>query len=1100
MKFLSVQIFMGILLASICCAHNLSGQSIMDKEISLRFDETPLKTVLARIEKVTGARFTYSPSVIEENQRVSIDVFDQKLASLLDELLVPMGISYKVVGDRISLYKPLDAGSQAESVSQLSPAGNLILQVGGVILDRESKPLPGANVIEKGTTNGTTTDADGRFSLNVQSENSVLVFSFIGYVTQEVAVNGRSVIDITLQEDVTSLDEVVVVGYGTQKKVNLTGSVGTVNGETLVISPATNAVAAMQGRLPGVTITQSTGAPGKEEVSILIRGLGTMNNASPMVIVDGIESSMENLSPQDIESVSVLKDASSAAIYGTRAANGVILITTKRGAAGEPQISYNTSFMWQKPTRLPRHLSSAEYAELYNEGNRNEGMAERFSAEDIQKFRSGEDPYNFPNTDWLDLLVTESGFTQDHNLSFSGGNENTKYRTSFEYFDQKGLIKISGHKRYNARINMDTKISNWLSTGVNMSLSHNKVSNGVFPLGIGGDESQYFRQTNTIPPFIANKNADGSWNRYIFGGNPIAWINEGGGSNANNNDLLGSVFAEVKLAKGLTLKGIAGVNYIIDDNKVHQKTIEYGDGTIQGPSYVRDYFGRQLSTSLQSFLNYEHSINKSNFKALLGVQREAYSANVNSAYRQDFPSNDLDQLDAGSTTGWTNSGSASEARLGSFFGRINYDYNDKYLFETNLRRDASSKFGKGNRVGWFPSMSAGWRLSEENFIKDIHWIDNMKVRASWGQLGNHSIDDYLYIQRVTLGQNYDFGGVVVDGAATVNPSNSAISWEKTSELDLGIDVDLFQNRFLSLSADYYDRLTDDILTSVPVSFTFGLDAPVVNAGAMRNKGVEVMLEHYHHIGELEYSVALNAAFNKNTVEKFPEPSKDDLIRAEGVAWNSFYGYQAIGIYDTDAQAAASPHLTGVTVKAGDLIYKDQNADGQIDGDDRVVLGNSIPEITYGFNLGLKYKGFDLSAFFQGANEVYRTLGAETFWPFDTENALSIHLDRTIVSDGKVVRKGNYPRTVISEVDNRVQSSFSVLNASYLRLKTVQLAYNLPTGWLNSVKISKARAYVSGQNLVTFTKFPSAFDPELGYSANYSYPQVKFYSVGLDITF
>lgn len=313
-------------------------------------------------------------------------------------------------------------------------------------------------------------------------------------------------------------------------------------------------------------------------------------------------------------------------------------------------------------------------------------------------------------------------------------------------------------------------------------------------------------------------------------------------------------------------------------------------------------------------------------------------------------------------------------------------------------------------------------------------------------------------------------------------------------------MDLFQNNLLSVSADYYDRFTDDILTSVPVSIAFGLPAPVVNAGAMRNKGLELVLEHTNHVGALEYTVSLNAAHNKNEVEKFLNPSKGDRIRAEGISWDAFYGYEAIGIYDTDAQAAASPHITGVIVKAGDLIYKDQNDDGKIDGDDRVVLGNSIPEFTYGFNFNLKYRNFDLTGLFQGANKVYRTLGSETFWPFDPENALSIHLDRTIVSDGKVVRKGNYPRTVIRETGNRVQSSFSVLDASYLRLKSIQFGYNLPSGWLKTVRISKARAYVSGQNLLTITDFPTAFDPEIGGSATYNYPQVKFYMIGLNLTF
>lgn len=780
MKILSVQTFLALFFASMVCAHDLSGQGILDKEISVRFDNASLKKVLSKIEQVAGVKFTYSPSVIEEDQKVSINASNLTLADLLNELLAPMDIRYKLIADRISLYKPSAFG--LDSTRNAGGTQRLVFPVSGTVMDADSNPLPGANIIEKGTTNGTTSDADGKFSLNVENENSVLVFSFIGYITREEVVSGRQAIDIRLEQDVKNLEQVVVVGYGTQKKVNLTGAVGAIDGDALVISPATSPVAAMQGRLPGVTITQTTGAPGKERMSILIRGLGTMNNASPMIIVDGIESEINNISPQDIESVSVLKDASSAAIYGTRAANGVILVTTKRGKSGVSEVSYNTSFMWQKPTRLPEHLSSAEYAELYNEGNRNEGLAERYSADDISKYRSGVDPYNFPNTDWLGLLISEPGFTQEHNLSLSGGNDVTRYRTSFGYFDQSGIIRQSAHRRYNARINLDSKINSWFTTGLNLGLAHDVVTNGVFPQG-SGDETQFFRQTNYIPPSISNKNADGTWNRYTDG-NPIAWAEEGGIERSDNSHVLGSVFGEIKLLKGLTLKGIAGVNYSLNDGKIHQKTIEYGNGTVQGPSYVRDNLGRDLTTSLQSYLNYENSFDDHAIKVLVGAQRESYTGSYNGAYRQDLPSDELDQLDAGSTTGWTNSGSAYESRLGSYFGRINYSFRDKYLFETNLRRDASSKFASGNRVGLFPSMSAGWRLSEENFIKEIRWIDNLKLRASWGQLGNHSISDYLYIQRITLGQNYDFGGSVVDGAATITPATATFLGRKLPSLTL----------------------------------------------------------------------------------------------------------------------------------------------------------------------------------------------------------------------------------------------------------------------------------------------------------------------------
>jgi hypothetical protein len=362
----------------------------------------------------------------------------------------------------------------------------------------------------------------------------------------------------------------------------------------------------------------------------------------------------------------------------------------------------------------------------------------------------------------------------------------------------------------------------------------------------------------------------------------------------------------------------------------------------------------------------------------------------------------------------------------------------------------------------------------------------------------------MFIQRVKLGQNYNFGGVVADGAATTVATNKIISWEKTTELDLGIDIDLFHNKLLSLSADYYNRYTDDILSTVPVSMMFGLDAPISNAGAMRNKGVELLLEHNNAFGDFQYSVSINVAYNDNKVEKFVNPSKGERIYAEGISWGSYYGYEAIGIYQTDAEALASAHVEGAPVKAGDLIFKDQDTtangqpDGIIDGDDRVVLGNDIPKITYGFNISVKYKDFDLSAFFQGASKVYRNMGSESFWAFDPNNAYRMHLDRTIVEDGAVVKQGYYPRILTTQKHNQDLSSFRVLNASYLRMKNVQLGYTLPAAWLKVVNISKARVYVSGQNLLTFTKFPSGFDPE--YNGSWSYPQVKFYSFGVDITF
>lgn len=968
-------------------------------------------------------------------------------------------------------------------------------EITGVVKDANGEPVIGANVSIKGTTTGTITDIDGQFVLSVP-EGVTLQISFIGYISKDVIVGNNKTFDIQLIEDAKKLDEIVVVGFGTQKKVNLTGSVSAVSGNELSGIPATSVANMLQGKLPGVSITQTSGQPGREGTSIRIRGIGTMNNSNPMVLVDGLESAMDDINPNDIENVSVLKDAAAASIYGTRAANGVILITTKRGKDGKPTVTYNGYVGVQKAVRTLQHLSSAEYAELLNEGKINEGIAPVYSAEDIEKFRNGSDPDNYANTDWLDLLLQGSGLTHNHSVSLSGGTEAARYSASLAYYNQDGLVKNTDHNRYNVRFNLDSKVTDWLKFGMNTSMSRRDIVSPTNPFS--GGLNQIFRQANRIPNSFVNKYTNGTYGRHIDG-NPIAWIEAGGKATSKYSHVLGSVFGELKLMQGLTLKGIAGVDYSFDDGKTHVKEITYGDGSMQGPNFVEDYLERKMTTTLQGLLNYEKSIGKHSLKAMVGVARESYTMNLTKAYRKNFPSNELTGLDAGSTNGWSNSGSALEARIGSYFGRVNYDYDGKYLLEANVRSDGSSKFNKGNRWGTFPSFSAGWRISEEDFIKN-DWLSNLKLRASWGKLGNHRTDDYQYIALITLGEKYNFGNTVADGAAQTKANNANITWETTTELDFGLDGDI-KNGLLTFGIDYYDRYTDNILTSVPVSFIYGLDAPVSNAGAMRNRGLEVQLGHRKSFGKFEYGISGYTAFNNNKVEKYLNPSKGSTIRMEGEAWDSFYGYECIGIFQSDDEVKTSAVHSPFS-KAGDLKFKDQNNDGKIDANDRVVLGNTIPNITYGFNLDLKYRGFDLNAFFQGAADVYRTVDRESMWGFiDGANAQRKHLDRTIVENGVVVKQGHYPRVLISQSHNRVMSSFLAMNSSYLRLKNLQIGYNLPQNFLNGIHLSKARVYVSGQNLLTFTSFPKDFDPEVSSGgAGSSYPQVAFYTIGLDITF
>ncbi|MCD8193912.1 MAG: TonB-dependent receptor, partial [Tannerellaceae bacterium] len=825
--------------------------------------------------------------------------------------------------------------------------------------------------------------------------------------------------------------------------------------------------------------------------------VGTMNNSDPMILVDGLEGSLDDINPADIENISVLKDAAAASIYGTRAANGVILITTKRGKVSKPKLSYNGYVGWQKAIRRMQHLSSARYAELYNEGRLNEGSDPAYSAEEIEKYRNGSDPDNYPNTDWLDLLLQGSGFTHNHALSLNGGNEDTRYAISLGYYNQEGLIKNTSHDRYNVRINVDSKVTRWLDFGINTSLSRREIVAPTNPFNNSVD--QFFRQANRIPNTYINKYSDGSFGRHIDG-NPIAWIEAGGKATSKYTHALGSVFGELKLLEGLTLKGIAGIDYNFDDGKTHIKEIAYGDGSIQGPNSVEDYLDRWMTVTLQALLNYEKKWKEHTFKGMLGVSREAYTKNLTKAYRKNFPGNELTELNAGSTNGWTNEGNMLETRIGSYFGRVNYDYAGKYLLEMNLRMDGSSKFAKGNRWGTFPSFSAGWRISEEHFMKRYDWLDNLKLRGSWGKLGNHRTDDYLYLGLIGLGENYNFYGTVADGAAQVKANNESISWETTTEKNIGLDGGV-KNGLFTFSVDYYNRYTDNILAVVPVSLIYGLDAPVSNAGAMRNKGFELSLGHMQKVGNIFYNIDGYIAYNQNKVEKYPNPEKGDKIKMEGYSWDSFFGYECIGIFQSDDEVANSA-VHSPYVKAGDLKFKDQNGDGKIDADDRVVLGNTIPKITYGFNLSLGYKQFDFLASFQGAAKVSRTIDRESMWGFiDGANAQKKHLDRTIVEDGKVVQQGYFPRTLINQSHNRVMSSFLVLNSNYLRLKNVQVGYTIPDNLLKRIQLQRARLYVSGQNLLTFTSLFKDFDPELkDGSGGYSYPQVAIYTIGLDITF
>ncbi|GHT21048.1 SusC/RagA family TonB-linked outer membrane protein [Bacteroidia bacterium] len=997
------------------------------------------------------------------------------------------------------------AGGGANSLRAEVPQEAKIT-VTGVVSDAEG-PVIGASVTEAGNSgNGTATDVEGKYSLRV-SPSATIAVAYLGYSTQELPVNGQTTINVTLAEDAANLEEVVVVGYGTQKKVNLTGAVTQITSEKLEARPVTTISAALQGQMPGVTVVQSSGQPGGDGGTIRIRGIGTMNNANPLVIVDGLEAKMDDINPTDIASVSVLKDAASAAIYGARAANGVILITTKRGTKAGAKVTYNGYVGWQASTDLPKLLSSYDYVRLINAAADNDRVSRPFSDEAVEWVRTGTgDPDLYGETDWLKEIMRGSGMQQSHSVNVAGGSENVSYMLSVGYLKQEGLTEKTSFERFNTRLNLDAKVNSRLNVGTNLALSY---SDKIAPRNDNGGLSSVVSAMYRIPPTNPVEWANGSGYAKFGDGNPAAFLRQGSTDRTVTPHINGSTYAELAIIDGLKLRGSVGVDYNFDDRKEHVLPTLYGNRTTgavtaTGRASVRDYQTRYLRTTLQSMLTYNKTFAEvHNLGALLGVSRESYNQKVNEAYRRDQPSNDLNQVNAGVSDGSQDAkGYETDMRQGSVFGRVTYDYKGRYLLEANVRRDGSSRFRSGNRWGTFPSFSAGYRISEESYFEPAkQYVNNLKLRGSWGQLGNDRVDNYLYFAKIKLTDlTYPFDDDIYSGAAQTDGSNQDITWETATEVDFGVDVGLFNNK-LDLSVDWYSRTTSDILVEIPVSSVYGLKAPTVNAGEMLNSGIEAAITHRNTLRlggrDFGYEVGANFAYNHNEVTKFPRPAIGDQIKKEGEAWNSWYGYETMGFYQKQEQLDNLPRYNA-RQGLGDFIYKNQNDDDKIDANDRVVLGSPQPAYTVGLNLGVQYFGFDVSAFFQGAFDVYYKYHQSAMFAF---------LDGRNTGQEKMLNywtptntNAVWPSPHMSSDPNNIVNSFTVLNTSYLRMKNLQVGYTIPQRLLSNLGIEKLRIYFSGQNMLTFkAKILDGIDPEVS-SPNYTYPNVATHIFGLDITF
>ncbi|HEX8041183.1 MAG TPA: TonB-dependent receptor [Chryseosolibacter sp.] len=1009
----------------------------------------------------------------------------------------------------------------------------------GTIKDASGQALPGANVYIKGTSMGTSSDADGTFQLQVPQDlsNAVLVISFIGYVSQEIAIGSQGEFDIVLKEDSGMLKEVVVTGYITQEKRNITGAVTTVSAESISKLPLPSIDQALQGRAPGVVVTQNTGAPG-EGVSVRIRGAGSINSGNnPLYVVDGIPTlDINSIATQDIANITVLKDAGLTAVYGARAANGVVIVTTKSGEGGPPKIEFSTQVGVQSPGNTIDMADTRDYVTIYNSAATSDNLGKDpilyrpLITEEIQS--------NLPDVNYLDEIF-RTGVLQSHSLSVGGGNDKTKYFIAANYFNQEGIIKSSNYTRLSSRLNIDTEVKKWLRTGVNLNISNATTdiigSSGDGAGGNGGSVIRYaFFRTPAIPVYTAtgdftDKPSDnyGGDNLYtnLFGDgySPVGMLAY------NNNRLIadrlfGQYFVDIMPFRNFKFTSYVGVDFTTSN----QRRFDRNWGTlkrINNPNNLSVVNGRSHAVTLSNFANYTASSGKSNFTVLVGTESIKAKRYDVFAAEKNFPDQTTDLVFLGNGLGQRTADENESANaLLSFFGKVNYDLDGKYLVSATLRRDGSSRFGRDNRWGNFYAGSLGWRLDKEGFLTNSNLIDRLLLRAGYGSIGNQEIGDYPFTDMINAGYNYPWGNIQSTGSVVTALGNSKVKWETSNQLNAGVDLEMWSGKF-SISLDYFIKKTNDLLVKQPIASSGGSDDAGnnhfiwVNNGEVTNQGVELLLNYSGNAGDFKYSVDANAATLNNTVTKVTTPipagtygSDYVTLTEQGYPVGSFYLYEMEGIFQNKTDIFTHAFQSN-DVGPGDVKYKDQNGDGKINALDRKHLGSPIPKVTAGLNVSLAYRGLDLSIFLQGAygQKIFSVLNRDIEGFYRSFNVTQRYFDEHWTGAGTSTTQ---PRASWDASGNNalIYSSRFLEDGSYTRLKNVQLGYSLPKDFLARYGIGSMRIYISGTNLLTHTKY-SGLDPEMTVSNNAlgqgdtamgmdwgTYPAAKTYNIGATITF
>ena len=1088
-----------LLMVCVFCSYAGNAHS-QNAKVSIRMNNVKLDKILNEIENQTDYLFIYNNQV-DINKITSVKVKNEAVAQVLDRILSGTGINYELEGTHIILtteaIKDLHAQQQAKTVT-------------GTVTDVSGEPIIGANIRIKGTTTGTITDIDGNFSIKAEPQ-SVIEVSYIGYLTQETVINNQKSIRFLLKEDTKTLDEVVVIGYGVQKKADLTGSVANINTEKLNTQSNANIGQALQGKIAGVDIVSQGGAPGSG-TRIMVRGIGTLNNASPLYIVDGMYmNSIDHINPNDIASIDVLKDASSAAIYGSRAANGVIIVTTKEGSntEGKPIIDLSVNLGISTASKFLDMLDAKGWAEVTTIARQAIGKPALDMATDLA---------NKPDNDWQDIMFRPA-LMQNYNLSVKGGGKYSTYYTGLGYFNQDGIVKGTNYQRYNIQSKNDYK-RGIFSAGTNLiiSFSHDKPLHQELR---GGMIGTILQSVPTLEKYDDTREGGygGTYGDVVNIPHPLAIIDDNIMDRYNENvKIFANLYAQIELFKGLKYKLNLTPDFSFERYKNYLNKYDFGLAT-NSITQLTERQRRRRNILVENLLTFDRTFGEHKISALAGYTYQDSRFRHIQAYGEGLPQG-LEEIDA-ATTNRSNEGNSWRSVLTSILGRVFYSYHNKYLFTATIRRDGSSKFGKNNRYGYFPSFSLGWNVAEEKFMENVHWLDQLKLRGGYGVLGNQEIDNYQYSSTITTGINYpDGNGGLLQGAFPKNFANPDIKWEETAMTNVGIDFMAFNNR-LSLTADYYVKNTKDILLTVPIPISSGgANDPIRNAGKIRNNGFEFNLGWMDQPNpDISYGINLIGSFNKNKVIAMGSESgsikggstNQNITTSETKAGYPIGGYWLIstaGYFNSqeevDAYAKDGKKIQPAA-EPGDIKFVDANNDGVINDDDRVFQGSPFPDFTFALNGNMRYKNFDLSIGLQGVlgNKIYnatrQTLEAVT----KGSNFLASCLDYWTPEN----KNASHPRLTWDDPNRntRAESDRYLENGSYLRLRSVQLGYTFPQTWFKGA-IQHARVYINAENLFTITSY-SGYSPDVNAdNANYRgfdnfiYPTNRTFMLGLNVTF